>query len=84
LVRLVFLGKFGDVAPAGLAEIALPGDVHTLKDLKEWVARQQPSLGAAIGATRTRLIVNQCVAHDLSQPVTDGDEVAFLPPMSGG
>ena len=84
MVRLVFLGKFGDVAPAGLAEIALPGDVHTLKDLKDWVARQEPVLGAAMAASRTRLIVNQCVVHDLSQVLTDGDEVAFLPPMSGG
>ena len=84
LVRLVFLGKFSDVAPAGLAEIALPGDVRTLKDLKHWVARQEPRLGAAMEEARTRLIVNQCVAHDLSQPVADGDEIAFLPPMSGG
>ncbi|HWU55522.1 MAG TPA: MoaD/ThiS family protein [Rhizomicrobium sp.] len=84
LVRLIFLGKFGDVAPAGLAEIALPGDVRTLKDLRDWVARQEPLLGAAMAATRTRLIVNQCVVHDLAQTVTDGDEVAFLPPMSGG
>jgi molybdopterin converting factor small subunit len=81
---LVFLGKFGDMAPAGLAEIALPGGVRTLGELKDWVARQEPLLGAAMDATRTRLIVNQCVAHDLSRPVADGDEVAFLPPMSGG
>jgi molybdopterin synthase sulfur carrier subunit len=83
-VRLVFLGKFGDVAPAGLAEIALPGDVRTLSDLKQWVARREPVLGQAMEATRTRMIVNQCVAHDLSAPVADGDEIAFLPPMSGG
>ena len=84
MVRLVFLGKFSEVAPAGLAEIALPGGVHTLKDLKDWVARQHPLLGAAMEATRTRLIVNQCVVHDLAQTVADDDEVAFLPPMSGG
>ena len=81
-VRLVFLGKFGDVAP--MTEIALPEGVRSLNDLKQWLARQQPLLGAAMEATRTRLIVNQCVAHDLSQAVSDGDEVAFLPPMSGG
>ena len=84
MVRLVFLGKFGEVAPAELAEVVLPGDVHTLQDLKDWVARRQPLLGAAMDATRTRMIVNQCVAHDLSQAIADGDEVAFLPPMSGG
>ena len=81
-VRLVFLGKFGDVAP--MTEIALPEGVRSLNDLKQWLARQQPLLGAAMEATRTRLIVNQCVAHDLSAPMADGDEIAFLPPMSGG
>lgn len=84
MVRLVFLGKFSELAPAGLAEIALPGDVHTLKDLNDWVAHQEPLLGAAMAATRTRLIVNQCVVHDLSRIIGDGDEIAFLPPMSGG
>jgi sulfur-carrier protein len=80
----VFLGKFGDVAPADLADVSLPGEVRTLSDLKGWLARQQPLLGQAMAATATRLIVNQCVAHDLSGLVADGDEIAFLPPMSGG
>ena len=84
MVRLVFLGKFGDMAPADLAEVALPRDVRTLADLQVWLARDQPQLGAAMAATKTRLIVNQCVAHDLSQGLADGDEIAFLPPMSGG
>lgn len=84
MVKLVFMGKFGDVAPAGLAQIAMPAEVRTLSDLKDWLTREQPGLGQAMAATVTRLVVNQCVAHDLSAPVVDGDEVAFLPPMSGG
>ncbi len=80
----MFLGKFGDIASADLADVTLPGDVRTLSDLKSWIARAQPLLGQAMAATPTRLVVNQCVAHDLSRPVSDGDEVAFLPPMSGG
>lgn len=84
MVNLVFLGKFGDLAPTHLSKVALPGDVRTLADLKHWLTRQQPLLGQAMAATTTRLILNQCVAHDLSLPVSDGDEVAFLPPMSGG
>ena len=88
MIHLVFLGKFGDVAPAGLGEIALPdlmdAEVRTLGDLQQWLAGREPLLGQAMAATRTRLIVNQCVAHDLSQVIADGDEIAFLPPMSGG
>jgi len=88
MIHLVFLGKFGDVAPAGLGEIALAAlvdaGVRTLGDLQHWLAQREPVLGQAMAATRTRLIVNQCVAHDLSQRIADGDEIAFLPPMSGG
>ena len=84
MIHLVFLGKFGDVAPAGLGEIALPDGVRTLADLKHWLAEREPLLGRTMAATRTRMIVNQCVAHDLSQVLADGDEIAFLPPMSGG
>jgi molybdopterin converting factor small subunit len=82
MVKLVFLGKFGDVADP--AEVALPNDVRSLSDLKSWLTRQQPLLGRAIAATTTRLVVNQCVVHDLSTPIADSDEIAFLPPMSGG
>ena len=82
MVKLGFLGKFGDVA--GSTEAALPEEVRTLSELKAWLTRQQPLLGQAMAATTTRLVVNQCVAHDLSASVADGDEIAFLPPMSGG
>ena len=84
MIHLVFLGKFGDVAPAGLGAIALPDGVRSLNDLQNWLAQREPLLGQAMAATRTRMIVNQCVAHDLSQALADGDEIAFLPPMSGG
>ncbi len=84
MIHLVFLGKFGDMAPAGLSAIPVPDGVHSLKDLQHWLAAREPLLGQAMAATRTRLIVNQCVVHDLSKTITDGDEIAFLPPMSGG
>ncbi len=84
MVRLVFLGKFGEMAPAELAEVSLPGEVKTLSDLQAWLGRKAPLLAKAMAATRTRLVLNQEVVHDLSRTVRSGDEVAFLPPMSGG
>ena len=83
-MRLVFLGKLGDVAPPDLSDIALPGGVQTLADLKDWIARVQPPLGRMMAATPVRLILNHSVVHDLSAAVGEGDEIAFLPPMSGG
>ena len=84
MVRLLFLGRFSELVPAGLEQIALPEGVRTLSGLWDWVAQESPDLGLAMAATATKLILNRCVAHDLSRPVMDGDEVAFLPPMSGG
>jgi molybdopterin converting factor small subunit len=84
MVRLLFLGRFSELAPAGLEQIALPEGVRTLSELWNWVAQESPGLGQVMASTPTKLILNQCVAHDLSRPVVDGDEVAFLPPMSGG
>ena len=83
-MRLVFLGKLGDVAPPELSDIAPPGGVRTLAELKDWVARVQPSLGRAMAASPVRLVVNHSVAHDLSALIGENDEIAFLPPMSGG
>ena len=84
MLKLVFLGKLSDVAPAGLADIEPPRDVRTLFDLVKWLSSEEPVLGRAMAATTTRLIVNQSVTHDHSLPLTDGDEIAFLPPMSRG
>lgn len=83
MIRLVFLGKFRGLAPDNLAA-AMPHGIFTLGDLTKWIAHQVPDLGAALAATRTQLVLNQEFVRDLAHPLSDGDEVAFLPPMSGG
>jgi molybdopterin synthase sulfur carrier subunit len=83
MVKLVFLGKFRGLARKD-AEIILPADVGTLAELKDWIARRDPALGCAMDSAQTQLVVNQVVARDPSQRIGPDDEIAFLPPMSGG
>lgn len=83
MVKLVFLGKFRGLARED-AEVALPADVSTLAELKDWIARRDPALGRAMAATPVQCVVNQSVVRDYALRLNDRDEIAFLPPMSGG
>lgn len=83
-MKLLFLGRFGDMAGGRLGEIALPAGVGTLAGLKDWLAKTEPELARAMAAMPTQIAVNQMLVRDPSHPVSDRDEIAFLPPMSGG
>jgi molybdopterin converting factor small subunit len=82
--RLVFLGKLGPLVSAALATAEPPASVQTLGQLRDWVGAQAPALATALAAGPVKLIVNHDIAHDLSAGFGPGDEIAFMPPMSGG
>ncbi len=79
-MTLVFLGRFRDIAGA----ITPPAHVTTLAALKDWLAQAHPQLSAALAAVPTQIAVNQAIVRDMATPITANDEIAFLPPMSGG
>ncbi|NVJ97382.1 MAG: molybdopterin converting factor subunit 1 [Alphaproteobacteria bacterium] len=62
----------------------LPGDVETVADLIAHLVSINEIYGAALGDTdKIRIAVNQeHVSTD--HPVTDADEIAFFPPVTGG
>lgn len=83
MVKLVFLGKFRGLARDDIAA-DLPASVATLADLKAWIAQRDPVLGEAMAATCTQIVRNHEIARDMACAIAAGDEIAFLPPMSGG
>jgi molybdopterin synthase sulfur carrier subunit len=74
-VRVLFFGRLRDGAPAE----AVPPDVRDTAALRTWLGEARPEL-----LDRSiRIAVNDELILD-DQPLGDDDEVAFLPPMSGG
>ncbi len=64
--------------------VELEGDASTLGDVRaSLVARGEPWASAFGNLKRVRGAVNQEMAED-DDPVKDGDEVAFFPPVTGG
>lgn len=59
------------------------GNETTVQQLSEILAKTIPQLGEMIQGKKILVSVNQDVAT-LDTIIHDGDEVAFLPPFSGG
>ncbi|MBP7079797.1 MAG: molybdopterin converting factor subunit 1 [Rhodocyclaceae bacterium] len=61
----------------------LPPEVNTVGALREHLAAGSDRWSALTRTTNLRAAVNQLMV-DMNAAVTDGDEVAFFPPVTGG
>jgi molybdopterin synthase sulfur carrier subunit len=78
-VKLVFLGKLADLAAAPEKDVAGPLDWTGLLE-----ALPGP-LGEAVGGDKVKVALNGTVLADKTAlNANDGDEIALLPPVSGG
>jgi molybdopterin synthase sulfur carrier subunit len=78
-VRLVFLGWLADFTGVAEREVAAPLDWSRLLDAL------QEELGGWLASDRVKLAVNgRVLADKMNLRADDGDEVALLPPVSGG
>lgn len=78
-VKLLFLGKLADLAGTDERDVGGPIDWAGL------VAALEPELAEAVQAAKVRVAVNGALLTDKSAlNVQDGDEIALLPPVSGG
>lgn len=78
MATLVFLGRLEDVA--GAPEREVRGG-----PLAQVLAALDPDLAAALAGDRIRLALNGTLVSDRAALVlAEYDELAFLPPVSGG
>lgn len=79
-MRVLMFGRLADIA--GWRERAIDGPTTT-GALRAHLADGDARLGEALGGVAVRAVVNQIVVVG-DTPLGPDDEVAFMPPVSGG
>ncbi|MEZ5939512.1 MAG: MoaD/ThiS family protein [Hyphomonadaceae bacterium] len=80
---ILLFGKLRDAFQA--PQIPLPDDVRTVSALRAKLIGMYPDLAAMLEPKAMRVAVNQAiVADEAGTSVSGEDEIALLPPLSGG
>lgn len=79
MATILFFGRLRDAVGTGALTAALPLDVRDTESLRAWLGRDHP----ALRDPSVRIAVNAELGPG-NAPLAEGDEIAFLPPMSGG
>jgi molybdopterin synthase sulfur carrier subunit len=80
-LKVLLLGRLRDVA--GWRERSLEPAPASLSALRVLLTRENAALGAALNGPGVQAAVNKALTRG-EVALAAGDEIAFLPPMSGG
>lgn len=83
-VRVLFFASLREAVCEDALDLSLPPGA-TIADLRALVGERLSGEGArAIADGDVRIAVNQRLEQSPDAPLAAGDEVAFLPPITGG
>ena len=83
-LEIRFFASFRERLGMGQASLQVPDELGTLGELLDWLPAHRPDWHALFDdGDRLMFAVNQSLATP-SHPLSDGDEVAFFPPVTGG
>lgn len=83
-MRVLYFAWLRQRAGVGEEDISLPDGVHDVAGLIEWLKQRGPGYAEALqDIDAVRVAVNQEFAG-LDTAISDSDEVALFPPMTGG
>ncbi|MGB0906523.1 MAG: MoaD/ThiS family protein [Maricaulaceae bacterium] len=81
MIKILFFGRLSESSPE--LTVKLPDAVTDLESLKAWLSAENTVLGQALARPGNRAAINQDMMTG-NAPVNDGDEIAFMSPLSGG
>lgn len=84
MAEILYFASLAETLGARTEQLALPADCHSITELVALLrARGEPFDSAFDGNTRILVAINQ----QMSEPdadISDADEIAFFPPVTGG
>ncbi len=80
MMKVVLLGRLRDIAGWRERTIDAPATLSALRDL---LYREDAALGEALAGKGVQAAVNKTLMRE-DVALAANDEIAFLPPMSGG
>lgn len=83
-MQLLYFAWVRERIGTGEETLSLPGKVKDVEGLLGWLAARGENYADALGERdQIRVAVNQVYVQG-DHPVSDGDEVAIFPPVTGG
>ena len=84
MITVLYFARLRETLGTGSERIALPPEVHDLEGLRALLVARGGAWEKALAPSKSvRAAINQAMATG-DVPVSDGDEVAFFPPVTGG
>ena len=81
MIEILFFGRLGDASEN--LSIDLLASVADINGLTAWLSAQNSALAVELEKAGNRVAVNKTIISE-NTSLKDGDEIAFMSPLSGG
>jgi len=83
MIQLRYFASLRETLGIGDEQVELPENVSDLPALTQWLQQRGESWENALANQRLHVAINQQIVSADSR-ITDGDEIAWFPPVTGG
>jgi len=82
-ITILYFARFKEALGCDKEQFELAPDTNTVSDVIDQLVTRGPQWQSVLRDEKVLIAVNQSVAS-ASNTITDGDELAFFPPVTGG